>query len=128
MTFSLSSTFSVFDIFSLAGRRILLIFSLVVLALAMFMFSSYFVIAKYQIIPGLAIAAAFTFFLVFSLGIGTVPWLILAELFPTSIRGQAASLATCVNWTGSFIVLEMDFSVDVFSFLQQNNHYFFVCL
>lgn len=52
----------------------------------------------------LSISAAFVFIISFSMGVGGIPWLILAELFPTSIRGKASSIAVCTNWTSSFIV------------------------
>ena len=35
---------------------------------------------------------------------GTIAWLILAEMFPPSVRGQAVSLASTVNWIMNFIV------------------------
>ena len=40
----------------------------------------------------------------FSVGFGPVPWLMMAEIFPSRIRGPAASLATAFNWTCTFIV------------------------
>jgi sugar porter (SP) family MFS transporter len=40
----------------------------------------------------------------FAIGVGAIPWLILGEIFNDKIRGTAASIASCVNWTGSFIV------------------------
>ena len=35
---------------------------------------------------------------------GTIAWLILTEMFPPSVRGQAVSLASTVNWIMNFIV------------------------
>ena len=40
----------------------------------------------------------------FSIGFGPVPWLMMAEIFPSRIRGPAASLVTTFNWTCVFIV------------------------
>eukprot|EP00929_Paragymnodinium_shiwhaense_P042937 TRINITY_DN22140_c0_g1_i1.p1 TRINITY_DN22140_c0_g1~~TRINITY_DN22140_c0_g1_i1.p1 ORF type:complete len:510 (+),score=113.10 TRINITY_DN22140_c0_g1_i1:80-1609(+) len=40
----------------------------------------------------------------FSLALGPIPWLIVGEIFPTTIRAQAASICTATSWVGSFIV------------------------
>merc|ERR1712125_196482 len=53
----------------------------------------------------LALSALGLFILGFSLALGPIPWLILAELFPTEVRSVACSLATAMNWTFSFIVV-----------------------
>ncbi|EER08990.1 hexose transporter, putative [Perkinsus marinus ATCC 50983] len=52
----------------------------------------------------LAITSAYCYIASFSLGVGAIPWLIMAELFPDEVRGLAASLVTMVNWLCSFIV------------------------
>lgn len=40
----------------------------------------------------------------FAVGLGPVFWLIIAEIYPQSIRGIAMSLATLVNWGANLIV------------------------
>ena len=40
----------------------------------------------------------------FALSVGPVVWVILAEVFPTKIRGRALGLATVCLWTSNFIV------------------------
>lgn len=40
----------------------------------------------------------------FALGMGPGPWLIISEIFPTKVRGRAASIATSTLWTGTLIV------------------------
>lgn len=40
----------------------------------------------------------------FALSVGPVTWVILSEIFPTSIRGRALSLATFWLWTANFVV------------------------
>ena len=39
-----------------------------------------------------------------SVGLGALPWLIMGEIFPRTVRASAASLATMANWTFSFAV------------------------
>jgi sugar porter (SP) family MFS transporter len=40
----------------------------------------------------------------FAVGLGPVFWLLIAEIFPLKIRGQAASIATMANWLSNFLV------------------------
>ncbi|KAI6647909.1 Solute carrier family 2, facilitated glucose transporter member 12-like [Oopsacas minuta] len=40
----------------------------------------------------------------YEISFGSIAWLLLCELFPPSVRGQAVSLATTVNWAMNFIV------------------------
>lgn len=49
----------------------------------------------------------------FALGMGPGPWLIISEIFPTKVRGRAASIATSVLWSGALLV--------TFSFLSMVN-------
>lgn len=53
----------------------------------------------YLIVVGVA---TFTFF--FAVGLGPIPWMIMAELFPTYAVSAATSIATMINWLGSFAV------------------------
>jgi SP family arabinose:H+ symporter-like MFS transporter len=40
----------------------------------------------------------------FAFGMGPVPWVVIAEIFPNKIRGRAASVATSALWTGTLLV------------------------
>lgn len=40
----------------------------------------------------------------FSLGLGAIPWLLMGEVFPAHARASAASAATLLNWSFSFIM------------------------
>jgi facilitated trehalose transporter len=40
----------------------------------------------------------------FSLGFGPIPWLMMGEVLPAKVRGPAASVATAVNWSCTFLV------------------------
>ena len=50
------------------------------------------------LLPILAFIAAF------AAGMGPVPWVVISEIFPTRIRGQAMSVATLVLWASAFVV------------------------
>jgi MFS family permease len=40
----------------------------------------------------------------FAFGMGPGPWLIISEIFPTKVRGRAASIATATLWSGALLV------------------------
>jgi MFS family permease len=40
----------------------------------------------------------------FAVGLGPVFWLMIAEIYPLRIRGQAMSVATVANWGANFVV------------------------
>ena len=52
----------------------------------------------------------------FSTGFGPIPWLMMGEIFPSRIRGAAASMATAFNWACTFLVTKtfMDLQVKYF--------------
>lgn len=40
----------------------------------------------------------------FAIGLGPVFWLLIAEIYPLTIRGAAMSVATIANWAANFVV------------------------
>jgi MFS family permease len=42
----------------------------------------------------------------FGLSVGPVTWVILAEIFPTAVRGRALGLATFFLWTADYVVTQ----------------------
>jgi len=40
----------------------------------------------------------------FELGLGPIPWLLVAEIFPSDISASAVSISSAINWTSNFIV------------------------
>jgi MFS family permease len=40
----------------------------------------------------------------FAIGLGPVFWLLISEIYPVKIRGQAMSVATMANWGANFAV------------------------
>jgi SP family arabinose:H+ symporter-like MFS transporter len=43
----------------------------------------------------------------FAAGVGGTGWLIQGEVFPTSVRGQAAAIAAAVDWVANFALIEV---------------------
>ncbi|KAK7793268.1 hypothetical protein R5R35_006661 [Gryllus longicercus] len=52
----------------------------------------------------LSILFVIVFVVMFATGPGSIPWFLVSELFNSSARGAATSLAVAVNWTANFIV------------------------
>jgi SP family arabinose:H+ symporter-like MFS transporter len=54
--------------------------------------------------PVLMLASTLLYVAFFALGMGPGPWLIISEIFPTKVRGRAASIATSTLWSGTLLV------------------------
>ena len=89
------------------GRRKLTLTSLSFVIVALLAISlSFFYSQKYSEKVGCWLILTFicTYLLVFAYGMGTMPWTISAEIFPTNIRGVANSITTMTNWICNFAV------------------------
>ncbi|KAF4694226.1 hypothetical protein FOZ60_008708 [Perkinsus olseni] len=92
-----------------AGRRVLLISAATGMCISAVCEGLFFYlrdVSGNQHVGWLAIVAALCYIASFSIGVGGIPWLILAELFPDEVRGLAASVATMINWLCSFLVTQ----------------------
>jgi MFS transporter, SP family, xylose:H+ symportor len=108
--FTLIATFTVDRI----GRKPLLVAGALIMAVAMivlgFLFDRHLVAATVgQAGAGagssyVALAAVVVYILGFSFSWGPVVWVMLAEIFPNSIRGKAMSIAVASQWIMNFIV------------------------
>ena len=58
----------------------------------------------YRVSPLLMLAGILFYVAFFALGMGPGPWLIISEIFPTKVRGRAASIATSTLWSGTLLV------------------------
>jgi len=85
------------------GRRPLLLFGSASMAVGHMVLALYFF--RPDVVPSmLALVALFVFILGFSWGLGPIPWIMMAEVFPTSVAAKCAAIATAVNWGSSFVV------------------------
>ncbi|POM75548.1 Solute carrier family, facilitated glucose transporter [Phytophthora palmivora] len=86
-----------------AGRRPLLIYS----AIGMIFSSVVLTLGLMNALPFASMASVggvMCFVWFFEIGLGPIPWLIVAEMFPAKPRPTAMSIATMVNWSCSFLV------------------------
>ncbi|KAH1208505.1 Sugar transporter ERD6-like 16 [Glycine max] len=55
-------------------------------------------------VPILAVAGVLIYIAAFSIGLGSVPWVIMSEIFPLHLKGTAGSLVVLVAWLGAWVV------------------------
>ncbi|XP_054731972.1 facilitated trehalose transporter Tret1-2 homolog isoform X1 [Anastrepha obliqua] len=91
------------------GRRLLLLTSAIIMALSTFAMGIYFYMqsqnpASVVSLGWLPVVSLCVFIVLFSLGFGPVPWLMMGEVFAADIKGVAGSIAGTTNWILAFIV------------------------
>jgi sugar porter (SP) family MFS transporter len=89
------------------GRRPLLLGGTAGMAVGMIVVALTFVIGGSHLRGGsafIAIAGLLLYTGSFAIGLGPVFWLLISEIYPVKIRGQAMSVATMANWGANFVV------------------------
>jgi len=89
-----------------AGRRVLLLVSLFGMFCSAFLLGVYFAIQDGGPVKAswLCVGCMFAYIAFFGIGLGPIPWLLMAEIYTADVRGLACGLATVANWTGAFLV------------------------
>ncbi|XP_037437139.1 sugar transporter ERD6-like 4 isoform X2 [Triticum dicoccoides] len=93
-----------------AGRRILLIISSAGMTLSLLAVAVIFFLKDnvpqdsdmYYILSMVSLLAIVACVITFSFGMGAIPWVIMSEILPVSIKSLAGSFATLANWLTSF--------------------------
>lgn len=89
------------------GRRPLLLGGTAGMAVAMIVVALTFAVGGSQLhgdVAYIAIAGLLVYTGSFAIGLGPVFWLLISEIYPVKIRGQAMSMATMANWGANFVV------------------------
>jgi len=88
------------------GRRLLLLISSagMFLSCLILTFALLNIDHDKQLYGGVAIAGIMLYVTSFEFGLGPIPWLIVAEIFPSEHRSSAMGLASTLNWASNFIV------------------------
>jgi MFS family permease len=92
-----------------AGRRVLLLISEIICFISFLVLSvSMIFIARIQVavvfFRVLSVASVLFFVVGFAIGFGSIPWIMLSELYPNDVRGFASSIITCLNWALTFLI------------------------
>lgn len=61
-------------------------------------------LSSYSMVP---VACVALFIIVFSIGFGPIPWLMIGELFPNKVKGIAGSISAAFNWSLAFTVTKL---------------------
>ncbi|MFO0930360.1 MAG: sugar porter family MFS transporter [Gemmataceae bacterium] len=85
------------------GRRPLLLAGTLVQTAALALVASLFAAGGQE---GALLACILTFVAAFAMAMGPIPWLLNAEIFPTRVRGRAASVTTFAVWVSCFVVAQ----------------------
>lgn len=86
-----------------AGRRPLLLIGSAGMAVSLLTISAAF-FTHSSMIDTISIYSLMAYIAFFAIGLGPMPWLILSEIYPLEIRGQAMGLATFANWFSNYLV------------------------
>lgn len=90
------------------GRRILLLLSEVFMCLTTLIVGVYFYMKEEKMdvdsIGWLPLTSVCVFIILFSLGFGPIPWMMIGEVFSLQTKGTAGSAACLFNWLMAFIV------------------------
>jgi SP family galactose:H+ symporter-like MFS transporter len=85
------------------GRRPLLLISLTGMGVSLAALGLGFAIGG-EALKWIGVLSLAVYIASFAIGLGPVFWLLISEIFPLNVRGQAASIATMANWLSNFIV------------------------
>ncbi|XP_035721654.1 facilitated trehalose transporter Tret1-like isoform X1 [Vespa mandarinia] len=92
------------------GRRLLLSISIIAMFLCTLILGVYYYIQEEgdaSNISWLPLLSICVFIILFSLGFGPLPWMMIGELFAPEIKGVAGSSACLLNWLMAFIVTKV---------------------
>lgn len=89
------------------GRRVLLLVGTAGMAVGLLTVGLTFLIGGDHLHGGAAVVAIVALLVYtgsFAVGLGPVFWLLIAEIYPSKVRGPAMSIATIANWLANFVV------------------------
>ncbi|CAD5983767.1 Putative metabolite transport protein YwtG [Planktothrix tepida] len=88
-----------------AGRRPLLLTSLIGMAISLALLAVSFQLPQLASSLGVAVVIILMLYVAsFAIGLGPVFWLLISEIYPLNIRSKAMSVATVANWGANLIV------------------------
>jgi SP family galactose:H+ symporter-like MFS transporter len=85
------------------GRRPLLLASLGGMSLALAALGLGFAVGGVAL-KWIGVLSLAVYIASFAIGLGPIFWLLISEIYPLRVRGQAASVATMANWLSNFLV------------------------
>ncbi len=86
------------------GRRPLLLVGMAVMVVSLVALGAAFLFPTLRSLGTIAVGSLMLYVGAFAVGLGPVFWLLIAEIYPLSIRGVAMSIATVANWGANLLV------------------------
>lgn len=89
------------------GRKLLLFISASVMSTCMFTLSGYFHFRNSHDLSGVSwipLLSFAVFIVIFSIGFGPIPWIMVGELFMNNVKSAASSATAICNWSLAFLV------------------------
>ncbi|MED6210610.1 hypothetical protein PIB30_065761 [Stylosanthes scabra] len=95
-----------------SGRRLLLIISSSLMTVSLLVVSIAFYLEGviyedshlHNILATVSVVGLVVMVIGFSLGLGPIPWLIMSEILPVSVKGLAGSVSTMTNWLTAWVI------------------------
>ena len=110
LSISVANFFAVFiAVFSIdrAGRKLLLILSCIVMGCASVLVSVAIMLESHGTFwQYSSIGFLILFVIGFEIGLGAIPWLMMAELAPMQHRGTIVAIATASNWGSNLLIAQ----------------------
>lgn len=110
MVFQVAATFASTLLIDRAGRKILLTLSAFIMFLCLAALGTYFHFQSTTNVSAyttLLILSMALYIIVFSVGFGPIPWMMIGELFPNKMKGLAGSVSAAFNWMLAFTVTKL---------------------
>lgn len=102
------------------GRRILLLLSIFIMAICKLLLGIFFYMKNNDEnsvvdLTWLPVFSLLLYIVVFSLGFGPIPWLMIGELFAADVKGVAGSISGSFSWALAFVVTKTfsDMTADI---------------
>ena len=107
-----------------SGRRLLLMVGGFFMFVVMFILGVYYDVTIFEPVPEgqitifghrtvplgniswLAVTCVIIFIMMFSIGWGPIPWMLMSELFPPKARDVAGATVNVVNWLSAFLIMK----------------------
>lgn len=91
------------------GRKPLLLFSSALCCFFHLLFATYYWGEENQVeivrkLPWIPLVCILGYLIAFSVGLASMPWAIISEIFPSNIKSIAAALMTSIAWISTFLV------------------------
>ena len=94
-----------------AGRRMLLLLSSTIMGTCLTVLGFYFYFQTHghdvTSFSWLPLASVAIFIVLFSMGFGPIPWIMMGELFPNNVKGMASAITAAIAWLLAFTVTKV---------------------